>query len=556
MALRQSAAPIQFDMTRRMDNVSVLTTTKAGVSCPVTVAPLLAGDSCTGRVQFDLQLAEMPRPLNNAVLARAQAWCVPRPALPYFMGEEDYVRAYQGKAATRLGGASVAASALFSTANASTIDLTSGHIFYHLGIVHENNTTQVSRDYIDAYNLIWNFRRDAHSSKIPRANYASENVDSQDLKQAFWPTNRMMQVVPDYESALVVGSLELDVSAGQVPVSGIYATQGTLSPARNTNLSYYDAAGNVISAGGSNMFSTADGMFVSAETSGAPSASNIPQIFAEMAGQTITTTLADIDKARTTNAFAKMRAMMAGSDFSGFNTDDVIVSQFMQGFTVPDGLLNRPMLLDSKTVVFGMVERHATDSANLDDSVSTAQASVSLSINVPKMQYGAIIMTTIEVMPERLYERQQDPYLYCTTVDDLPNALADVQRVEPVDIVLNSRVDTRHSTPSGIFGYEPMNAKWRREFTRLGGEFIQTTPGVPNQAQRTAIWQPDIVDPALTSDHWLCPSPFPQDVFSVPANDVCEIAARQMLTITGITQFGDMLVEDNDEFLDTKAEQV
>jgi len=95
-----------------------------------------------------------------------------------------------------------------------------------------------------------------------------------------------------------------------------------------------------------------------------------------------------------------------------------------------------------------------------------------------------------------------------------------------------------------------MNNKWRREFTRLGGEFIQTTPGTSNIVQRTAIWQVDIIDPGLTSDFWLCPSPFPQDVFSVSANDICEIAARQMLTIIGITQFGDEFVEDNGEFVD------
>ena len=165
-------------------------------------------------------------------------------------------------------------------------------------------------------------------------------------------------------------------------------------------------------------------------------------------------------------------------------------------------------------------------------------------------------MTTVEVMPERLYERQSDEYLYCTGVDDLPNALRDLQRTEPVDLVLNRRVDTAHTTPAGTFGYEPMNAKWQREFTRLGGEFRQLTPGTPSTIARTAIWQPDIVDPLFTTDHYECPHPFPQDVFSVPANDVVNISVIQQITIVGHTQFGDELVEDNGEFLAIEAEKV
>jgi len=545
MAVRQNTQPVSYDMTRRPDNVSVLTSTKAGQVCPVTYAPLFRGDSASGQVQINLQLAEMPRPVNNAILARAQAWFVPRPALPYFTGVEDYVRAYEGKAATRLANSAVAAVDLFSTGAAS--GAANIEIFKKLGIVNRNDTTLNNFDICDAYALIWNFRRDAHSSKLTQANYVGEVNDiyrssNGSLLPAFWPTNRMMSIKPDYETALVTGSLELDVIAGTAPVRGIGMTTTATLGASATGVE----TGNITATyptPSSDLIVDADaGLF-----------NGYPQITTELADTQIVTSLADIDKARTTNAFAKMQAMMAGSDYSGYNTDDVIISSLMQGFSVPEGLLNRPMLLDSKTVVFGSVERHATDAANLDDSVSTGTASVSLSINIPKAEYGGIMMTTVEVMPERLYERQSDPYLQCATVDDFPNALRDVQRIEPVDIVENARVDTRHTTPDGIFGYEPMNNKWRREFTRLGGEFLQTTPGTPNAAQRTAIWQVDIVDPALTFDHWLCPTAFPQDVFSVPANDVCEIAARQVLTITGITQFGDELVEDNGEFVDVDA---
>lgn len=262
------------------------------------------------------------------------------------------------------------------------------------------------------------------------------------------------------------------------------------------------------------------------------------------------TTLADIDKARTTNAFAKRQTAYAGTDFSGFNNDDVIVADLMQGFTVPESLFNRPWVLDSKTVTFGMSERFSTSTGALDESVSVGSAVASLSINVPKQEYGAIIMVTVEVMPERLYPRQRDEYLHTIHQDSLPNALRDIQRTEPVDIVDCGRIDTLHTTAATAYGFEPMNAKERKERTTMGGDFRQLTPGTPNDVARTAIWQPDYVDPAFTSDHWLCPYPFPQNVFSVTDADCFDVSANQQITIVGHTQFGDELVEDNQEMAD------
>jgi len=539
MAVRQNAAPVQYNMTRRPDNTSTLTSVKAGVVNVVAQAPLFRGDSCSGRINMMLQLAEMPKPVNNAIIARAQAWFVPRPALPYFSGLDEYTHSYHGTNITELGAAARTPPNLYYTGISSSVaNLT--EIYQTLGLQVETAGT-VNGDIFDAYTVIQNFRLAAHSSKMARYEYISEagtGLQSwKQLKPAFWPRGRMHTMVADYESALVTGALDLDVSAGQMPLTGYYVTgdgQGAIA-GRNPDGTAYAGTKDVSQVG----IETTDP----------------DQLYADMAAQTIVTTLADIDKARTTNAFAKMMASYAGTNFSGFNNDDVIVSELMQGYQVPQELFNRPWLLDNKTVVFGQTERHATDAANLDDSVTTGQANVSLSINIPRAEYGGHMLATLEIMPERLYERQSDEYLYVSSADDLPNALRDVQRVEPVDVATLRRWDVKHTTPAGIAAYEPMNAKWRREFTRLGGEFLQTTPGTPNTAARTAIWQPDIVDPTMNNDFWLCPSPFPQDVFSVPANDCCEVALMQQLTITGITQFGDELVEDNSEFLTVKAEQ-
>lgn len=555
-ALRQNTAPMDYSQTVRSDNASILTSGKAGVVIPVSMVPLLRGDSSGGRFDINLQLAEMPKPLENAVVARGQVWLVPRPSLPQFSGLDEYTHAWAGTDITSKGAAARTPPALYGTVGTGAIAAAqSSEFFTALGLSLQASTV-INDDYIDAYNLVQNFRLAAHSSKLTRYDYYSEDATTAlELKPAFWPRNRLHNIVPDYEQALVVGSMDLDVAAGTVPISGIGfkgSASGTNVDEGTNGLATY-ARYAAVAPDGDNITGTPHIVFdVGDDAAGGDGT----QIFGEMSGQTIGVTLADIDKARTTNAFAKRVAQMEGNNYSGFNNDDVLMGELMQGFTVPEELFNRPWLIDSKTVVFGMQERHATDAANLDDSVTVGNASFSLAANAPKQNYGGVMLLTIEVMPERLYERASDEYLYVQGVDDLPSAMRDTLRTEPVDTVINRRLDTAHTTPAGTFGYEPMNSKWRREFTRLGGEFRQLTPGTPSTSARTAIWQVDYVDPAFTSDHFLCKHPFPQDVFSVPANDIVNISVMQNITIVGHTQFGDELVEDNGEFLAVEAEKV
>lgn len=545
--LRQNQTPIQYDMTRRPENASILTSGRAGKVYPIAAFGLLRGDSASGRIDIGIELAEMPRPVENAILARAQVWCVPRPAFPQFSGLDEYTHSYQGKDIAQLGAANRTPPSLFNT-TAFTTTIRDSEFIKALGI-HAPVGADINTDYVDAYNLVQNFRLAAHSSKMTRYNYAAEDADAWDLKPAFWPRNALHNIVPDYEQALVTGSLELDVAAGQIPISGIGAfsngVTGSAGPVKETDGG--TATYNPYFQGNVSQHIYVKGQDIDG--------ANHPDVNAEMTGQTITTSLASIDKARTANAFAKTVAGYAGTDFSGFNNDDVLIADLMQGFRVPEELFNRPWLLDSKTVVFGTQERHASDAANLDDSVTTGYATVSLAVNVPKLDYGGVVIATVELMPERLYERQSDEYMLATSVDDLPSAMRDLLRTEPVDNALNRRVDCAHSTPDGIFGYEPMNEKWKRDRTILGGNFRQLVPGTPNVSARTAIWQADYVDPALTSDHWLCPDPFPQDVFSVPSSDCMIINVRQTVAVTGITQFGDALIEDNGEFLTVKEQE-
>jgi len=550
--IKHDTRPLSFPRTLRNDNQSLLTTGLAGEAIPFGFIPLFREDSATGRVTVVAELAEMPKPLENAVVGRLQTWAVSRSALPQFSGIDEFTHAYQGKNITQLGAAGRTPPALYDTVSASAVYATAnGSEFMRAtGLTVEASETW-NTDYVDSYILVQNFRLAAHSSKMTRYDYYQENnTTALQLKPAFWPRNRFHSVVADYEQALLVGALDLDVSAGQVPVSGI----GTRGLAGTNTGPFKESDGSTVSYTAGSWWTGAaggDDVFIRESATDA----NYPDVFADMASTTVTTTLASIDMARKQQSFAKAVAAMDGNQFSGFNNDDVLILDLMNGFSVAPELLNRPWLLDSKTGVFGMSERHATDAANLDDSVTVGQLSLSTSINVPSMKYGGIIFSTFEFMPERLYPRSSDEYLKVTTEAQLPNALRDSLNPEPVEIVTNGEIDTAHGTPGGTFGYRELNGKWNRERTLIGGDFQSLTPGTPATAARTAMWQPEYVNPVLTSDHWLCPHPFPQDVFSVPGNDTITLSVRVDCTISGLTQFGQQLVEDNSEFADITTEK-
>jgi len=381
---RQSSTPVAFSRTKRVDTTALMSSGRAGEVLLLGYIPILRGDSCSGRVGIDVDLAEMPKPLLNGVQANIQAWFVPKTAHPQFTGYEEFMNSYQGKVIKQLGAADRTPPPFFTALTSAQITtMANSAICKALGL-HFNIDVPINTDLFDAFTLIYNFRLAAHSSRLARRKYAAENLtEAGTHPRAFWPSGRFSRVVPDYERALIVGSLDLDVAAGRIPVSGLglgaNATMGAGGSARETGGTGAQSVTYANQLGGGDLTSPLR-MRVTGNAGNA--ATTRPDIWAEMANTTIGVTLADIDAARKTQSFAKVRASMAGNDATGFDNDDAIVAELMQGFSVPDDLLKRPWLLDSKRVAFGFSERHATDAANLDASVD-AGASFRFPVDQP-----------------------------------------------------------------------------------------------------------------------------------------------------------------------------
>lgn len=550
--MRQNQTPVQYSRDTRPDAGVIVTSGRAGKVTPLGFVPLFPGDSMGGQASVSITLREMPKPILNAVQARFQAWFVPRSALPQFSGLDEYIFAYQGQQIKALGAADRAAPSLYDTVSTGAIAaLQSSELIKAVGL-HLAASTAVNTDYIDAFNLVYNFRLAAHSKNLTRRDYYQEDAaTSVTLPPAFWPSNAFGHIIPDYETALVKGSLELDMIAGRLPVSGL-GHEGQTYGQVNSTVYETDGTGSTTYANSFLADNSPNNVLKIEED---PNNSGFPGIYAELAGQTIPTSLIDIDKARTTQAFAKLRSSYQGADGSGFRPDDALIGHMMQGLSVPPELYNKPWMLDSQIVTFGLVERHATDAANLDDSSTTGEAEAVLALNVPKSETGGIVVYTVEVFPERYHERASDEYLYCVDRASMPDPERDLQRTLPVDSVLNRRVDALHTTPAGVYGYEGMNMRWHRQgFTRMGGEYRQDVPGTPVATARFNVWHPDLVNPSLNVDHYLCPTAFSHDVFLDTTGHCWDAVVRQDCAKVGhLVQTAETPPEDNGEYVDTLA---
>lgn len=245
--------------------------------------------------------------------------------------------------------------------------------------------------------------------------------------------------------------------------------------------------------------------------------------------------LADIEQARKTAAFAKLRAAYDGID------DEYIIDLLMQGISVPNEMMKQPMLLGQQTGMFAFAQRYATDSGNLDDTATNGFVQLGYRVRAPRTSIGGIVMTTLEIAPEQLWERKKDYFLYTTDTDNLPNALRDSLDPEAVSVVKKNHLDVNHSTPDATLGYAPLNHEYNRDDIRVGGKFYRPSNDAYTEV-RSRIWTNEVIDPSLSSDFYLCTN-LHKKIFADQVSDSFEITAVSDLTVDTNVVFGDRLIE-------------
>lgn len=519
---RQQTQPHAWKRTRRNHGVAVLTSLPAGKFVPVAAIPMLREDGLSARLRVAVEMQETREILMNPVYLRARAFVVPLLALARFEGSRDqFDRSYKGEPQVEGGDVVPFIETQAMGAHGANAVLKA------LGL-HAKPTDMVNTAYNEAVNVIWNYLAKNVSPNIEER----ARLDTS-LPPAFWPRSRFQHVVPDFDQAVIDGEVALNVVNAKLPVKGIgIRTPQAASALGSTRQSDLTSSSMTGWYHESSPDGAGEAQFVIKQSATA----NYPDVFAEMQENGITVSLSNIELAKKTQAFAKIRERYQEHD------EDWIIDMLMDGLSIPDQYLKQPMLLADKTVRFQQAKRYATDAGNLAESAVSGAAMVDLSLRVPRLSTGGVVMVIVECVPEQLFERERDPFLHSTSVGEWPEALRDYLDPEKVDVVKCGEIDTDHDTPDATFGYGPMNGKWNIGAPRAGGKFYRPEVDAGTDEARQRVWAVETVNPTLSEDFYLVSSihtkPFldtESDPFeaTVVGNAVCD----------GNTQFGGMLVE-------------
>jgi len=519
-------APITVQRSTRRDRGRVLTSADAGKILPLKYIPMLREDAVKrGRVRVNIEMMETAELLMNGIRVDVMAHYVPMLAFDRFNGSmEELNRSYKGE--TGIGGSVVPFfeknkyyNSAGGTVNTLTPDQYGAQVidtadwgvnalddFYQLMGIH-TQATYFNTTIVEAYNAIVNHRRKARSASLPLRNAFDHR-----LAEAFWSLDNN-HIVPDFDQKLIDGEVSLNGLTFKAPVR---------------SADYLQLADGAVNH------------YYPADDEAAPTAVGADYEFANIwaeltSGGNATMSLADIEQAKKTAAFAKLRSMYDGVE------DDHIIDLLMEGIRVPEETMKQPILLGKQSTMIGYNQRYATDAANLDTSVTNGYATVDMSIRTPQMNTGGVIMITAEIVPEQMWERKKDYFLYETDPDNLPNYLRDVLDPEAVSVVKNDHLDVNHSTPNGTFGYAPLNHEWQRDMVNVGGKYYRPANDAFDE-DRAKIWTVETTDPVLNEDFYLV-SGLHKKVFSDQVADAFEITCISDVEITGNTVFGERLLE-------------
>lgn len=516
-----ATSPISVAKTARQDKLRSITSCQPGKIVPLAYFPLLREDAVArGNLRISFEMAETMYPLLNAVNCKVMVHFISHLAFERFDGFDSFNRSYQGEPEPSTG-TPIPFVNTMAFAKAA-------EIWKALGVQWPEGAS-INRSVVEAYNLLVNFRRRARTDKLPvRA------LTDTTLAEAFWRNTGMVgQIVPDWDQAAMDGNVELQFAVPKLPISGLGRKVGNAASTLLSNVEVYEGYTGQRTYPFAN--ETTDTSYVFETGSG-----GTPTIFAELQNAGVTVSLANIELAKKTAAFAKLREKYDGLD------DEHIIDLLMEGIRVPDAAMKQPILLATQSTIFGMTERKAMDGDSLDVSRTTGQTAVTVTFRAPPMNTGGVILVTCEIVPEQLYERQGDVYLGTTDPAKFPNFMRDYLDPEKVEVVQNKFVDVHHSAPTATFGYAPLNHAWQRDNVRAGGKFYRPNPDTFVE-DRLRFWSADVVDPTLTDDFYMV-SGLPNSVFADTEADPFEVVTIGSVAIVGNTVFGDRLEEDTGSY--------
>lgn len=526
--------PLSLPRSTRVDEWRGLTSCRAGEIVPIAYFPLLREDALRGQVMVQVRMEEALHTIINPIRVTMQAHLISKVALARFDGSMEVLnRSYMGQ--TLPGGGAAPAWHVEDVSIATMGDDDKGHAIYDkLGIHYRQQDYmsgyKLNSDLLESYWTVVNWRSRAISKALPQ--WTVTTADK--LAPAFWNSWKFDHIKPTFDAAMMEGEVPVELNASRLPLQnfGWADADGT----GTNNARFVDGNGSV------NLASLTNMKPMQIDSAAASDGNRRP--YANLSATSGAISLANIEMAKKSQAFAKMRERYQGVP------DEYLIDLLMQGIEVPPEDFREPILIGRASSVIGQIERYATDGASLDQSVTNGMTQLRMTLNTPAVNPGGIVLVTLEIVPEQLYERVTDIAMQMDATGSaewLPNAMEDFLDPQKVETVQNRYADTFHGDATGIFGYAPLNHGWQRSLARVGGRYKRPLPDAFVE-DRQRIWSVEKADPTLSEDFYLCPSPFPHTVFADAEADPFEVITVATTSIRGLTVFGQGFEEDDDHY--------
>lgn len=520
---RLSTTALNVPRTMRGHRNTFMLNMKPGKMMPVAAGCLHREDAVRqGAIQIGIQMDETAEALLNPVVAKMSLYLVPWLAMPRFLHREHFEASYDQRV---LEGETEVFPFVETEPRGAEGD---NEILDALGR-HGAPTREMATWYTEAYNVIANHRFTQASKSLDHRTRLQK-----DIAPAIRILGTQENIVPDFDQAAMDGAVSIQVNeSGELPVKGLgvhngYQTDIPATVFEGGQAVAYPYAKQIADPANNATYLEQD-------------ASGATRLRVEFDDLEMRFSLAEIEQARKLQAFAELRKRYNGHD------DNAIISKLMNGIRIPDKMLEQPILLGETMSGFGFQTRYATDSENLEKHVVQGATFLSMQFATPQINTGGVIMAVVEIQPEQVFERQEDPFLAETNVDRYPQFLRDELDEQKVDRVFNRMIDTAHNDPDGVFGYEPMNARWMINSPCIGTGLFQPEPAVAFDEARARIWDTAPVNPQLGPDFYLT-NDMNLDVFEYTEGDPFEVQGEFVMAIGGLTQFGNMLVEGEGDY--------
>lgn len=534
--------------TMRKDEAVLLTSAEMGEIIPTFHSFLLREDQVTnGRVTLNVSTTELTEMPVNGIAVTAHVWLVPMLALQQFGGSMDRLNKaytgtqdidgvvptyfeknkwYSGHSDTVYTTSGVYPAQVDTTEFDAGTSVTAGNTnFYQTMGIHLEGS-EYNNTLVQSYNVSTNSRYQ-YLSKSLVSDANKRNEFDHTFAKATWPLNQLRYIVPDFDDRFIDGEAAVSMTFEAPIKSKAYEQESSV---------HYNADGTTASA-------VARWPVQTATTIQDGDWALFNDIVAELSGGGGKVSMRDLENAKKTAAFAKIRAK-----YSDRLADDDIVQLLMDGIEVPMSELREAMLLKKVTVPMVYNQQYATDAANLDDSVTRGYAQIDCSFKTPKINGGGTILVTLEVVPEQLYERKEDYWLANPSVDALPKFVKDYLDPQKVETILNKEIDVNHTDPNGIFGYAPLNSRWKNiSHSRVGGKYYRPANDAYSEDRAKIITAETSSSMTLNEDFYLV-SGLHKKMFADQVTDGLEISGRMSINIAGNTVFGQALMEATNDY--------